>query len=381
MKIGIVVNDLYTERSLFPNKIFAPYGLGIALADALVDRGHEITFYGAPSTKTKAALVGGDLSLVREVLEEKKQKPYDFALTSPGEFKLIRYYFEAALIEKAYKDFLAGKIEIVHSYHGFLSIFIASLLSDDTMVMTIHDTIANNNKYFNKWLFSTHPSLNYVSLTHKQRLPLPDIDYVGNVYNGVDVDEFTFSEKPGEYLAFMGRIVREKGAHIAIETAKKLNMPLKIAGDNLGGRESDEYLLESVLPECDGEQIEYVGYIEGKEKVAFFQNAKAVLFPIQWEEPFGMVMIEAMACGTPVIAFNRGSVPEVVDDKKTGFIVDTEEEMAAAVGHVDDISREACRKQVEEKFTTRGMAVQYEEIYQNVLNNTHGKQRKSSKDS
>ncbi|NOQ68415.1 glycosyltransferase [Patescibacteria group bacterium] len=193
---------------------------------------------------------------------------------------------------------------------------------------------------------------------------MPDLNYVATVYNGLDIKRFEFKKKHKNYLAFLGRFSFEKGVDTAVKVAAKSGEKIKIAGNIWG----NGFYNEKVEPHLKKGEIENVGLL-GKDKLSdFLGGAKALLFPIRWEEPFGLVMIEAMACGVPVIAFNRGSVSEVVKHGKTGFIVENEEEMIEAIKNIDKIDREECRKHVEENFTVEKMVDGYENAYRKILN-------------
>jgi glycosyltransferase involved in cell wall biosynthesis len=206
---------------------------------------------------------------------------------------------------------------------------------------------------------------NYVSISKNQRKPMPNLNFTGNVYNGIEVNKFPFSEKVGNYLAFLGRMSPEKGPLQAIEVAKMAGLKLKMAAkvDVV-----DKDFFEGIIkPLIDNKQIEFIGEIGHKEKAEFLNNALALLAPIQWEEPFGLYFIEAMACGTPVISFNRGSVPEIIENGKTGFIVNSTKEMASAIKDLDKINRIDCRKHVEGHFTVEKMAEGYINVYKKIL--------------
>ena len=190
-----------------------------------------------------------------------------------------------------------------------------------------------------------------ISISHAQRRAFPDLHYVGTVYNGVDIADFSFDATPGEYLLMMGSITPHKNQACGIAVAKAVGMKLVIAG-KIG---DPAYYAREIAPVIDGANVLHHGELGMEEKVALYANAKALLFPVLWEEPFGLVMIEAMACGTPVVAFRRGAIPEVVADFSTGYIVDTQDHMIDAVKKINQIDRAACRRHVEEHFTNEKM--------------------------
>lgn len=190
-----------------------------------------------------------------------------------------------------------------------------------------------------------------ITISNAQRREFSDLSYAGTVYNGVDMKDFSFEKTSGVYLLMMGSIAPHKNQSAGIAVASALGMKLVIAG-KIG---NPGYYDKEIAPHIDGKNIRVIGEIGMEEKVTLYSHAKALLFPVLWEEPFGLVMIEAMACGTPVVAFGRGAVPEVVIDGKTGFIVDGEKEMIDAVKKIDQIDRVACRRHVEDNFTNEKM--------------------------
>jgi glycosyltransferase involved in cell wall biosynthesis len=204
-----------------------------------------------------------------------------------------------------------------------------------------------------------------VSISNSQREPLPWLNWQGTVYHGLPEDLYTFREEPGGYLAFLGRISPEKRVDRAIEIARRIGMPIKIAAkvDNV----DKDYFEDVVEPLLRNPLVEYVGEIGEGEKDEFLGNAYALLFPIDWPEPFGLVMIEAMACGTPVIAYRRGSVPEVLEEGVTGFIVQGLEDAIEAVRRVPTLSRRRCREVFEERFSASRMVRDYLTIYKRLL--------------
>jgi glycosyltransferase involved in cell wall biosynthesis len=207
-----------------------------------------------------------------------------------------------------------------------------------------------------------------VSISYSQREPLPQANWAGNVYHGMPENLHKTGKGEGNYLAFMGRISPEKGVDKAIEIAIKSGIPLKIAAKV--DKADREYYDTEIKDMMNNPLIEFVGEINEREKTAFMGNAKALLFPINWAEPFGMVMIEAMSCGTPVIAFKRGSVPEIIDDGVSGFIVTNVEEAVAAVNKTNSLSRSTVRKTFEDKYTARRMAKDYLKIYESLAEHT-----------
>jgi glycosyltransferase involved in cell wall biosynthesis len=213
-------------------------------------------------------------------------------------------------------------------------------------------------------LYDEFSDMPVVSISNDQRAPLPQARWVATVHHGMPPDEYTPRFETGDYLAFLGRISPEKRVDRAIEVARRAGLPLRIAAKV---DESDsEYYETEIAPLLEADHVEFVGEVGGSEKEEFVRHARALLFPIDWSEPFGLVMIEAMACGTPVIAYPFGSVPEVIRDGESGFIVETIDGMVEAVGRIDEVSRERCRRAFEERFTADRMARDYVAVYEHL---------------
>ncbi|HEX6679081.1 MAG TPA: glycosyltransferase, partial [Gaiellaceae bacterium] len=201
-----------------------------------------------------------------------------------------------------------------------------------------------------------------ISISLNQRLPKPELNWAGNCPNALDLQLYPCHPHRGDYLLFLGRMSADKGAHRAISVAKETDLPLKLAGKKQDPKEH-RYFKELVEPHLvDG--IEYLGEVTHGEKVELLQNARATLFPIEWEEPFGLVMIESMACGTPVIATRHGAVPEVIEDGVSGIIVDNYREMPAALDRADQLDPLECRRYVEERYAPERMVEDYLRVYE-----------------
>lgn len=200
-----------------------------------------------------------------------------------------------------------------------------------------------------------------ITISNNQRKAFPDLSYLATAYNGVETEKFPLNEHPDDYLLMVGSIGRHKNQEEAIAAAKELGMKLILAG-----KVRDKDYFEELNKDIDGERIRWIGELSFEEKVKLYQGAKAFLFPILWEEPFGLVMIEAMSCGTPVVAFNRGAVPEVVRDGLTGYVVENHSQMVDAVRKIDSINRGACRRHVEENFTVEKMVAKLEKALESI---------------
>ena len=218
------------------------------------------------------------------------------------------------------------------------------------------------------------PAAPFVSISNNQRLPLAAANWCGTVHHGLPIDLFSPSYQPGSYLAFLGRLTAEKGPESAIRIAHSTGTPLRIAAKI--PRAERGYFKETLEPQIDGKHVQLVGEVDDKSKASFLAGAAALLFPIQWPEPFGLVMIEAMACGTPVIAYRAGSVPEIVDENVTGFVVEGEEEAVHAVSRLGQIDRRRVRVRFEERFTANRMAKEYLDKYESLIR-SEGSRRSS----
>jgi glycosyltransferase involved in cell wall biosynthesis len=221
-----------------------------------------------------------------------------------------------------------------------------------------------------------------VSISHAQRRPLANANWLGTVYHGIDLPAFEFSDVAGDYLAFLGRISPDKGLDVAIRVARRAGYRLMIAArpplpfsHEPESQRDWNYYEQVIQPMLTEPGVELIGEVGGEQKAAFLRGARGLLFPIRWPEPFGLVMAEALACGTPVIALREGSVPEVVSDGVTGFICDLEDELVDAVARLDQIDRRQCRAEAERRFSPSAMAAAYERVYARLLEREQSRER------
>ncbi len=255
----------------------------------------------------------------------------------------------------------AGEFDVIHFHTGYLHFPVCRCLSVPHLT-TLHGRLDLPDlvPVFDR--FRDEP---LISISNAQRQPLAWANWQTTIYHGLPTDLFSFRRSSDDYLAFLGRISPEKGADRAIEIAKRVGIPLKIAAKV--DRVDRRYFKRVVEPLLNDSHVEWLGEISDQQKNDFLGNAYALLFPIDWPEPFGLVMIEAMACGTPVIAYDRGSVPEVMDVGVTGFIVRELDEAAEAVRRVRNLSRARCREVFDKRFTATRMANDYIHVYQRML--------------
>lgn len=318
------------------------------LTEELVKRGHTVYLIASGDSETKAKLLPVFPESIRMLPESKDMKMRD-ALKFMGVGKIL--------------DILKNlDVDIVHNHLGWRLLPFSNIINKK-IITTLHGPL--DIKYQRK-IYEKFKKSNFVSISKNQKEPLPDLNYIGTVYNGIDIKKFSFRNEPGDYLAFLGRMSPEKGPVQAIQAAKKSGIKLKMAA-KVDVNDKD-FFEKEVKPLIDNKNIEFIGEIGPEEKSDFLKNAKALLAPIQWREPFGLFFTESMACGTPVIAFRNGSVPEIIEDGKTGFIVEEINEMAEAIKNIDRIDRKKCRERVEKYFTSEKMADGYEAIYKKILN-------------
>jgi glycosyltransferase involved in cell wall biosynthesis len=236
------------------------------------------------------------------------------------------------------------------------------------VVHTVHGPLDGEAGPIYEQIARVVPELGLISLSLNQRRPKPDLPWVANCPNALDLDAYPVHPHRGDYLLFLGRMSPDKGCHRAIEVARETGLPLKIAG-KLREPLEKEYFESTVRPNL-GWGMEYLGEVSHEEKVDLLQNARATLFPIEWEEPFGLVMIESMACGTPVVATRYGAVPEVIEHGQSGIIVDDYRDMAKALEDADRLDPLACRAYVERRFSSERMVADYVAAYELMISRT-----------
>ena len=319
------------------------------LTEELVHQGHQVTLFASGDSVSQARLVA--------------PCPHSLRLNKQCVDQLA---YHIVLLEQVFQQ--ARAFDLLHFHIDYLH-FPLSVRQTIPAVTTLHGRLDLPDLIPVYQMFPTMP---VVSISDSQRAPLPWLNWLGTVYHGLPADLYTFRETPGAYLAFLGRIAPEKGVEQAIAIAQQAGMPLKIAAKV--DRADHQYFREVVQPLLRKHAlVEYVGEMGDGQKNAFLGEAYALLFPIDWPEPFGLVMIEALACGTPVIAYARGSVPEVLESGVTGWIVESIEEAVQAVARVPAISRAHCRQVFEERFSAFRMAQDYLQIYKMLLGGQSGR--------
>jgi len=342
----------------------APERIVSILTNELVKRGHEVTLFASGDSETKAKLI----SVTKIATSQDKKISFIPALYTPegkgmGSSRFHEPY-EFLLISKAYQ--MAKNFNIIHSHFDIATAFFAPLVKTPTL-STLHSPLLGlRNRILSYFKNTQH----YVSISDSQRKPLPDLNYAATIYHGLDLKKIPFVPKSDNYLVFTGRIHPSKGVKEAIIIAKRIKLPLLL----MGSRGEENYWKKEILPEIDGKKVIYKGFLPQKEMYQLIGRARAYIFPLQWEEPFGLTLVEAMACGTPVVAFNRGSINEVVRNKKTGFVIPSQkngkinlEEFLDALKEIETINRKDCRKWIEERFSIERMVKEYEKVYTKLL--------------
>ncbi len=321
-----------------PPQSYGPWELVASLlTEGLVEKGIEVTLFATGNSITKAHLAS--------------VTPCGYGEDEELDPKVWECLHISELFERG-DDF-----DIIHNNFDFLPLTYTKMTSTP-VITTIHGfsspKILPVYKKYNDKSY-------YVSISNADRVP--DLDYIATIYHGINLEQFTYKSEPRDYLLFFGRIHHDKGAREAIEIARKSGMKLILAGII----QDDNYFEKNITPFLNNDSIKYVGVADPKKRDELLGGAHALLHPINFEEPFGLSVIEAMACGTPVIAFNKGSMPEVISNGNTGFLVNSIEEAVDALKKIKKIDRLNCRRWVEENFTVDRMVEEYIEVYEKIL--------------
>jgi glycosyltransferase involved in cell wall biosynthesis len=318
------------------------------LTEELVRRGHDVTLFASGDSQTSARLV----PTFDEAIWH--QRP-------PFEDEVPPWTVVLGKVQRQLDEF-----DVVHSHLDFFGLPL-SRQSVVPVVTTLHGRLDMREL---QPVFAEFVEVPLVSISNAQRRPVAWANFVATVHHGIELSQFTFNPKPEGYLAFLGRVSPEKGLDTAIRLARRVGLPLKVAARipkpdmrSKWARTDWHYWQKHIQPVLDND-VEIIGEVGGADKDAFLRNASALLFPIDWPEPFGLVMIEALACGTPVLALNRGSVPELIEDGRTGFVRDSEDELTEAVTRLHEIDRARCRAEAERRFSPAAMAQAYELVYE-----------------
>ncbi|MGA8769337.1 MAG: glycosyltransferase family 4 protein [Rhodomicrobium sp.] len=309
------------------------------LTEELVALGHEVTLFASADSKTKAAMVPVWPSAIR------------LSRPRPDPLAPLANLLEAVASR-------AANFDVIHCHIDWVHLPLLQRLGVPYFT-TMHGRL---DLPYIRAVSRSFPDALFVSISDNQREPVPGLHWLATVHHGLPPAMFKPSAAPDGYLAFLGRISPEKGPETAIRLALASGLPLKIAAKV----EHNRYFKERIQPFVDGTHIQFIGEVGERDKERFLQKATALLFPIDWPEPFGLVMIEAMACGTPTIAFRRGSVPEIIEDGVSGFIVENEAEALPAIARLPELDRGGVRGAFERRFTARRMAEDYVNVYRKL---------------
>lgn len=332
------------------------------LTEELVRRGHKLTLFAAPGSQTSAQLVQTvpyplQMWPEKEMRAQQRFDPESGLLVGPPDFRALEQQHIARCMEAV----RWGSFDIVHS-HLHVHALVFSRLIPYPMVSTLHGVA---------WVRSLHPVFDryrdqpFVSISDAERQMKPDLNYVATVHNGIRLELFPLCTNKEDYLLFAGRLSPEKGAAEAVQIAKRAGMPLRMAG--MVEPQYQAYFDEYIKPHIDDKNVIYLGLLSQRDLAPHYQRAAALLFPISWCEPCSLVGIEAQASGTPIIGTRYGYLPELIQEGKTGFLVDTVDQAAAAVNRLGEIDPRSCRANVEARFSATAMGAGYERTYQKLL--------------
>ena len=321
------------------------------MIEGFVKKGYRVTLFGAGRYKGSANFI----QIFKKTINERK-----INTTYIESSRLLR--IESAYIARVMKKIIKreGEFDVIFNHARGGCLFLPlSLFIKTPIISIIHlpifKEIAN--------ILASYKKPNIITISNNQRKGFANINYLGTVYNGINLSEFEFCEKPKDYFLFMGALGEHKNPKDAILAAKKAKVKLILAG----GKKREPYFSKEIKPLIDGKRIKYIGEVMGKKRIDLYKYAKGFLFPIKWQEPFGLVMIEAMACGVPIIAYPNGAVPEVVKNKKTGFIVKNVNEIVKAIKNINKIDRKKCRERVKKYFSVEKMVDNYEKVIKKFI--------------
>lgn len=381
LRVALVVPHIFLHRDILPNVIFSPGVIALELASGLEKQNIDVTLYTPGPIDTSVKNINADMSYFENELAGRGDTYVDLLKKHPFTFVTLARQVQSELIANAYAAANNNEFDLVHIYTNEEDTALPfAKLCNKPVVFTHHDPFNFMVKYKN--VFSKYKDLNWLSISLAQRSGMPSCtNWVGNIYHGLNPHDFTAytNNTERDYIAFMGRIIQPKGLHLAIDAVNKYNqttdvkIKLKIAGKHYSDTAKDNYWQNEILPRLN-DDIEYVGFIKDvKQKNEFLGNAKALVIPSIFDEPFGMVMIEALASGTPIIGLNSGAIPEVINNK-TGILVEksktdreTVDKLAKGIEKLGEINRRACRDDFENRFTLDRMCRSHAEIYAKLI--------------
>lgn len=366
MKIAMMVRSYLA--SPVPNDIaYSPTSVAVAIAEGLAAKEHSVTFFGPEGTKLEGVEI--ETSGIRPLVSTEQQFQ-ELIATTDLFHDYVPSLYDQHMVKEMFIRAQKGEFDVLIFHHPESAMGYAELYPDVPVMYVLHDYIDDTRRH----AIEMHESQNqhFVSISDSQRRNAPDLPYAATVYNGIDTELFAYSDEAEDYLMFAGRITPDKGVKEAVQVAIKAQKRLIITGQLTPP--NYWYFDEHIKPFLN-DKILYLGMIDKKQLTKYYQKAAALLVPIHWEEPFGLTMAESMSCGTPVIAFRRGSVPEVIENGKTGFIVDNTADMIEATDKINKINRRDCRRHVEERFTVDIMVDNYEKELSKLIYGTPPRSR------
>jgi len=370
MKIGILLPTPLAAPSVTKSRIFAPIYPAMDLIDVLVQQGHKVTLYSAPHVETSAQLVAGNDAYIDSDLTYYQFRNRDKLEHDYTKREIIKRDFEMRLTLRAYQDAASGKLDILHSYHDYQAHYFHELTNFPTL-FTLHNPLPQSTDTIEYMRYSRFTHHDYVSISDNQRHGAIKLHFKRTIHHGLDLSKYKLNKTPEDHVIYFGRLIEDKGADLAIQVAIETNTPIEIAASISKANQATQYVADKIQPHTSNPLVKMVGFFtEPAQKSTYIGRAKAFIFPLKWPEPFGLTIIEAMACGTPVIAFRCGSIPELIKDGVTGFIVDPAkgvEGLKAALSRIHEIDREECRAYVEAHFDRKQMAQKYLEVYGSML--------------
>jgi glycosyltransferase involved in cell wall biosynthesis len=395
MKIALVVPHIFMHPEILPRVIFSPGQLALQLAEGLQKAGDDLTLFTPGAVTTKVPTITADMSPFDRELAGRGDSYMDLLKKHPFTFVTLARQVQSELIADAFARANSGEFDLVHVYCNEEEMALPfARLCQKPVVFTHHDPFNFLVKY--KSVFPKYAGLNWLSMSLAQRRGMPqNTNWVANIYHGLRADTFQPVSKPADnYVAYIGRIIQPKGVHLAIAAVQKYNvghprqpLTLKIAGKHYADASKDTYWQDVIAPCLTDPHIEYVGFIDDPSaKREFLANARALLVPSLFEEPFGMVMIEALACGTPLIGLESGAIPEVILSGKTGFVIPKIRDdkastpakaeydetamttrLAQALEQIPQVDRRACRADFEARFTRERMVQDHQAAYHQLV--------------
>ena len=381
IRVALVVPHIFLHRDIISNVIFSPGTLALELAKGLLQHDVDVTLFTPGPIDTVVPNINADMSYFEAELAARGDTYIDLLKKHPFIFVSLARQVQSELISQAYQRANNDEFDLVHIYTNEEDIALPfAVFCKKPVVFTHHDPFNFMARY--KSVFPKYSQLNWLSLSLSQRKTMPQgTNWVENIYHGLNPNDFTPYTDANErdYIAFLGRIVQPKGLHLAIEAVNVYNqtaakpLKLKIAGKHYSDTEKDTYWQKQILPKLS-DTIEYVGFISDlKQKNEFLGNAKALIIPSTFDEPFGMVMIESLASGTPIIGLASGAIPEIIT-KTNGILVDkseseadTAQKLSQAIANIDSINRKSCRNDFEARFTLDIMCKKHADTYRKLI--------------